>query len=72
MLPGVRSLTVEEFQAIALKLREPFRSIALLCVLLGLRISKCLALKWSDVDWFKGKLHVEHGIVRQLKRQPRE
>jgi len=22
-------------------------------------------LKWSDVDWLKNKLHVEHGIVRQ-------
>jgi len=61
-----RSLTVEEFQAFASKLAtEPFRTIALLCVLLGLRISECLALKWSDVDWLKNKLHVEHGIVRQ-------
>jgi hypothetical protein len=24
-----------------------------------------LALKWSDVDWLKGKLHVQRGIVRQ-------
>jgi len=25
-----------------------------LCVSLGLRISECLALKWSDVDWLNG------------------
>jgi integrase len=60
-----RSLTVEEFQAFASKLREPFRTIALLCVLLGLRISECLALKWADVDWLESKLSVERGIVRQ-------
>lgn len=39
--------------------------MALLCVCLGLRISECLALKWSDVDWLNSKLRVERGIVCQ-------
>jgi integrase len=39
--------------------------MALLCVCLGLRISECLALRWSDVDWLNGKLRVERGIVCQ-------
>ena len=43
---------------------EPFRTVALVCVCFGLRISECLALKWSDVDWLNGKLHVQRGIVR--------
>jgi len=60
-----RSLTVEEFQKFTQHLGEPFRTMALLCVCLGLRISECLALKWSDVDWLNGKLQVERGIVRQ-------
>jgi integrase len=60
-----RSLTAEEFKKFAAQLSEPFHSIALLCVCLGLRISECLALKWSDVDWLDGKLAVERGIVRQ-------
>ena len=60
-----RSLTVEEFRLFALNLAEPFRTIALLCVCLGLRISECLALLWSDVDWLNGKLCVERGIVCQ-------
>jgi integrase len=30
-----------------------------------LRISECLGLKWSDVDWLNGKLLVERGIVCQ-------
>ncbi len=60
-----RSLTVEEFQKFAQHLSEPFRTMALLCCCLGLRISECLALKWSDVDWLDGKLLVERGIVAQ-------
>lgn len=60
-----RSLTVEEFQNFAQHLPEPFRTMALLCCCLGLRISECLALKWSDVDWLNGKLLVERGIVCQ-------
>ena len=60
-----RSLTVEEFQKFIQHLDEPFRTMALLCCCLGLRISECLALKWSDVDWIDGKLTVERGIVCQ-------
>jgi integrase len=60
-----RSLTVEEFQKFAQHLKEPFRTMALLCCCLGLRISECLALKWSDVDWINAKLTVERGIVCQ-------
>ena len=60
-----RSLTVDEFRSFAQNLAEPFHTIALLCVCLGLRISECLALRWSDVDWLNGKLRVERGIVSQ-------
>jgi len=60
-----RSLTVGEFQRFVFHLGEPFRTMALLCVCFGLRISECLALRWSDVDWLNGKLSVERGIVRQ-------
>jgi len=60
-----RSLTVEEFQKFIGHLDEPFRTIALLCCCLGLRISECLALKWCDVDWLRGLLRVERGIVCQ-------
>jgi integrase len=60
-----RSLTVEEFQLFIVHLREPFRMIALLCVSFGLRISECLGLRWSDVDWLSGLLRVERGIVER-------
>ena len=38
--------------------------MALVCICFGLRISECLALKWSDVDWLQGKLRVEREIVK--------
>lgn len=60
-----RSLTVEQFQALLAELHEPFATIALVCVCLGLRISEALALQWTDVDWLGSKLSVWRGIVQQ-------
>jgi len=61
-----RSLTVEQFQKLSAQLKEPFSTMALLSVCLGLRVSELLALKWRDVDWLNGQLSVERGIVRQI------
>jgi integrase len=61
-----RSLAVDEFQKLVPHLHEPFKTIALVCVAFGLRISEALALKWRDIDWLKGRLTVERGIVRQI------
>jgi integrase len=60
-----RSLTVAEFQTFIVHLNEPFRTMALICVCFGLRVSECMALKWSDVDWLNSKLSVQRGIVKQ-------
>ena len=60
-----RSSTVEEFRHFLNQLEEPIRTIALVCVSFGLRMSEALALKWSDVDWLNGTLLIERGIVRQ-------
>lgn len=61
-----RFLTVEQFRLLASRLREPFNTLALMCVCFGLRISEALALKWADVDWLNGTLRVERGIVQQI------
>jgi integrase len=60
-----RSLTASQFQALLKELDEPFATMALLSVCLGLRISEALALKWSDVDWLGSRLSVKRGIVNQ-------
>jgi integrase len=61
-----RILTVEQFRLLISHLREPFGTMALMCVCFGLRISEALALKWADVDWLNGTLQVERGIVQQI------
>ena len=61
-----RSLTVEQFHALLSELHEPFATMALLCLCLGLRISEALALRWSDIDWLGSRLSVTRGIVEQV------
>jgi integrase len=61
-----RSLTVDQFRLLVSRLKEPFNTLALICVCFGLRISEALALKWADVDWLEGTLRVERGIVQQV------
>ncbi len=58
-----RSLSVEEFQALLQQMKEPFATMALVAVCLGLRVSETLALKWSDVDWLGTRLSIQRGIV---------
>lgn len=58
-------LTVEEFRKFLQELDEPIRTVALVCVSFGLRISEALGLKWSDVDWLRSTVLIERGIVRQ-------
>jgi len=61
-----RTLTVEQFRLLVSHLREPYNTLALMCVCFGLRISEALAMKWSDVDWLNRTLRVERGIVQQV------
>jgi integrase len=61
-----RSLTAEQFHDLLKELHEPFATMALLCVCLGLRISEALALRWDDVDWLSLRLRVQRGIVEQI------
>lgn len=61
-----RILTVDQFRLLLAQLREPYNTLALMCVCFGLRISEALALKWADVDWLNSTLRVERGIVQQV------
>jgi integrase len=61
-----RSLKVEQFHVLLKELHEPFATMALLSVCLGLRISEALALQWADVDWLGSRLSVRRGIVNQI------
>jgi integrase len=61
-----RSLTADQFHALLKELHEPFATMALLSVCLGLRISEALALRWVDVDWLDSQLNIRRGIVEQV------
>jgi integrase len=66
-----RSLTVEEFQALLETLgADPcWRTMLLVAVSFGLRISELLGLKWSDVDWLNKTIRIERGVVKQIVDQ---
>ncbi len=56
-------LTPEQFQQICERLDEPFRTMVVIAMCLGLRVSEILALKWSDFDFEEGTLMITRGTV---------
>jgi integrase len=51
-------LTIEEFNRLLEKLREPYRTMALVALFLGPRVSEIAALKWSDIDWDRSTISI--------------
>jgi len=58
-------LTVEEIGKLLGELADPWRTAVYLAVTTGLRVSELLALKWADMDFAAGEIHLSRGIVRQ-------
>ena len=56
-------LTQEQAMAILSHLEEPVRTMAWLDATTGLRVSELLALRWHDIDFESGVMHVQRGIV---------
>jgi integrase len=67
-LRRTRSLTVEQFQQLLQAVGDDscWRTMLLVSVSFGLRISEVLGLKWRDVDWLSGSIMVERGVVKQI------
>jgi integrase len=63
-----RSLTAEQFQLLLQTAGNDvcLRTMLLLAVSFGLRISEVLGLKWKDVDWLGKTLRIERGVVKQI------
>lgn len=63
-----RSLTTEEFHKLVDALGDDvcMRTMLLLSVSFGLRISEVLGLKWKDIDFLTKTLHIERGVVKQI------
>src|SRR5260370_8027121 len=60
-LPKV--LTIEEFNRLLEKLREPYRTMALVALFLGPRVSEIAGLKWNDVDWDRSTISIARSWV---------
>lgn len=56
-------LTPEQTMMIIGHLQEPVRTMALLDAGTGLRASELTGLRWADVDFESGVLHIRRGVV---------
>jgi integrase len=57
------TLTVEEFHRILQLVVEPFRTMCVVAMCLGLRASELVGLQWGDFDWTKRHVLIQRGVV---------
>lgn len=66
-------LTPEQFQQICTGLDEPFRTMVVIAICLGLRVSEILALQWVDFNFEEGTLMITratvHGRIGRVKTE---
>jgi len=58
-----RPLTVEEFSRLLPHLPEPFRTMCIVAMCLGLRVSEVLGLQWTDFDFTKMQVIIRRSWV---------
>jgi len=56
-------LAPEKFQELLGIMREPYRTMALVTMCTGLRVSEVLALRWEHIDFEAGAMLVQQGVV---------
>lgn len=73
-LREARVLAIPQFKRLLrhpLLREEPFRTMVIVTMCLGLRCSELFALKWSDIDHQRRALKVERGVVRNEIDDPK-
>lgn len=58
-----RILTIKEFNLLAARLTEPFRTMALVALFLGPRVSEIAGMKWIDIDWDNSTISIARSWV---------
>ncbi len=58
-----RILTIKEFNLLLARLTEPFRTMALVALFLGLQVSGIAGLKWGDIDWENSTISIARSWV---------
>ncbi len=56
-------LSPEQAQALVSKLREPYRTMVIVAMCTGMRVSEVLALRWEHIDFEAGVMLVQQGVV---------
>ena len=59
-------LTVEEIGKLLSELPYLWRTAVYVAVTTGLRVSELLGLKWADIDFASGEIHLRRGVVRRF------
>ncbi len=64
----MKDLTAEQFQALLSALGDDacLRTMVIVHLTMGLRISEVLGLRWSDIDWLGRTIVIARGVVKQL------
>src|SRR5713226_2601505 len=58
-----KPLSVDEFKKVIESIPEPFRTMCIVAMGLGLRVSEILGLRWRDIDWGGLRLAVREAYV---------
>ena len=56
-------LSPEKFQELVTVLKEPYKTMAIVAMCIGMRISEVLALRWEHIDFKAGAMLVQQGVV---------
>ena len=58
-----RVLQLDEVLRLLAELKEPYRTMVLVAVCLGLRVSEIIGLQWGDFDWENRTVLVQRSVV---------
>src|ERR1700682_4002788 len=61
-----KALSVEEFRQMLEHIPEPFRTMCIVAMCMGLRVSEVLGLKWCDIDWEGMRIGIRQSYVYGL------
>jgi integrase len=64
-------LTDDETVALLADLPAHARTMAVLAAVTGLRRGELVGLKWNDVDFAKGQIHIRRSVVEQEEGEPK-
>ncbi len=56
-------LTPQKFQELIARLQDPYRTMVIVAMCSGMRVSEVLALRWEHIDFDSGAMLVQQGVV---------